>query len=459
MKKKLHKKIFKIAVPVAFENLLYNLMNFIDIFMVGRNNPLLGLGKDAVAGLGFANQIFAIFIVSLFGINSGGGILASQYFGAKNFKNLKKVLGMMIMIGVAWGILFTSLGIFIPKQSIQFFTNNPEIVSQGTEYFKIMSLSFLFISVGFALSMQLRAIGEAKYSFYSSCMGIIINAIINYLLIYGNFGFPAMGVVGAAYGTLIARVITTIYIVAVIYHRKFPIVGSFKEMFIVEIEMINKFIKISIPVFFHETFWIIGISVYSVIFGHYGRTPLETSQYVASINAISSLSGLVFAFLVGLGNATSVIIGNQIGAGNEEEAYTDAKELLLITFFIAIIVSIVFFALTLPILKIMKVDDEIYNISKLLLIAETLIIIARAFAFQFIVGIFRSGGDTLWTMYLDLVVLWIVIIPLTYLSAMVFKMPFIMVFFISRFDEYLKIIPCILRFKSKKWINNLVKSD
>ena len=229
--KQLYKKLYKIGLPIALENMLYSFMNFIDIFMVGVENVALGLGQSAVAGLGLANQVFFIFIVSLFGVNSGGGILAAQYFGNKNYKKLRKVLGMTLIIGLIWGILFTLSAIFIPEKMISLFTENTTVIASGGKYYRIMGLSFIFVAIGFAYNMQIRAIGEAKYSLYSSIIGIIINGVLNYTLIYGHFGFKAYGVEGAAYATLIARIISTIYIILIVYIKKFPLAGDFLDMF------------------------------------------------------------------------------------------------------------------------------------------------------------------------------------------------------------------------------------
>ena len=193
----IYKKAVTIGLPVAFENMIYSLINFIDVFMVGKENVLLGLGSIAVAGTGFANQIFAIFIVSLFGMNSGGGIFAAQYYGSRDFKNLKKCLGITLAVGFIFSMLFVMAGLLFPQQIIGIFTKDKQVLDIGVKYFKIIIWTYPLSGIGFAFNMQLRAIGRTKYSLYSSIMSLIINASFNYILIYGKFGFPAMGVEGA----------------------------------------------------------------------------------------------------------------------------------------------------------------------------------------------------------------------------------------------------------------------
>ena len=205
--KTVYKKVFTIGLPVSFENMIYSLMNFIDVFMVGVENPVLGLGTAAVAGLGFANQMFMIFMVSLFGMNSGGGILAAQYFGSKDYKNLKKCLGITIIVGFLLSLLFLASGLLIPEAVIGVFSKDTKVINLGARYLRVVAWTYPLIGVGFAFNMQLRAIGQTKYSLYSSIMGLIINMVGNDTLIFGKFGFPALGMEGAAIATIIARIV------------------------------------------------------------------------------------------------------------------------------------------------------------------------------------------------------------------------------------------------------------
>ena len=165
-RKLVYKKVINIGLPVAIENMIYALMNFVDMFMVGKEIVALGLGTVAVAGLGFANQMFMIFMTSLFGMNSGGGILAAQYFGNKDYKNLKKCLGITIIVGFLFSLLFLFAGLFTPKLVISVFTNDKKVIEIGASYLRIVAWTYPLVGVGFAFNMQLRAIGKTKYSFY-----------------------------------------------------------------------------------------------------------------------------------------------------------------------------------------------------------------------------------------------------------------------------------------------------
>lgn len=448
---KIFNKVLRIGLPISLENMIYGLINFIDVFMVGSENILLGLGVSAVAGLGFANQIFNFFIISLFGMNSGSGILAAQYFGSKDYKNLKKCLGVTLIVGFLFSLIFLFGGLLIPEKIIGIFTKDTKVLNLAVSYFRIVVWTFPLVAIGFAFNMQLRAIGQTKFSMYSSMLGLIVNVVGNYSLIYGNFGMPALGVRGAAISTILARLAGIIYVIIMIYKFKLPIAGTFKELFNIPLDFFTKTLKISLPVFGHEIMWALGASIYIVIFGRIG------TDSAASIQIVKSISGLVLTLIFGLSNATSAIIGNEIGANNEEKAYEYSKILLKTALIMGIAISCVIYMISPLLLKVMKISPEIYPLTKTIIISEIILIVIKSVTLQLVVGILRAGGDTFWTMWVDLIPLWLVAIPLTYFSGIILHLPVAVVYLISGTDEILKIYPCFKRLKSKKWINNLVE--
>lgn len=451
--KELYKKVFTIGIPVSIENMIYSLMNFIDVFMVGKENVALGLGTAAVAGLGFANQVFMIFIVSLFGLNSGGGILAAQYYGKKDYKNLKKCLGITITVGLLFSFLFFLMGLFIPEKIIGIFTSDPKVLKLGANYFRIIALIYPLIGLGYSFNMQLRAIGKNQYSLYSTIIGLCINLVGNYLFINGNLGFPAMGVVGAAIATVIARIVSVFYLIYIIYKNKLPMAGNFQELFKLSWSFIAKALKISLPVFGHEIMWVTGVSMYVIIYGRIG------TEATAAIQVVKSISNLVFTLVFGLSSGTAAIIGQEIGAGNEENAYKYGVELLKISLVIGTAVALFVYAICPVVLILMKVDSAIYPLARQIVFSEGILIIIKTTGTLFIVGVLRAGGDTLWTMFADIIPLWTFAIPLTYIAGLKFGLPIALVYLCSGSDELLKMPFCIQRLKSRKWINNLVKTS
>ena len=238
----------------------------------------------------------------------------------------------------------------------------------GAKYLKIVSFTYPLVGVGFAFNMMLRSIGETKYSMYSSILGLVINSFGNYILIFGKFGFPAMGVEGAALATLIARIISTLFILFLIYKNNLVIAGKLSEFFNLTWKFIVKTLKISLPVFGHEIMWVIGVSVYVVIYGRMG------TDSAASVQIVKSISSLVFTLFFGFSSATSAIIGKEIGAGNEKKAYSDANYLMKVGVMFGVLIGIVIYLISPIILKSMQVSESIYPLTKQIVMVEGIII-------------------------------------------------------------------------------------
>jgi len=227
--------------------------------------------------------------------------------------------------------------------------------------------------------------------------------------------------------------------------------NTFKEMFGFTWEFFVRILKVSLPVFGHEIMWVSGVSIYVVIYGRMGTEP------AAAVEIVKSISNLIFTLLFGLSSASSAIIGNEIGAGNEEGAYKTAIALLKASVVLAVIISISVYLFSPILLNIMHVKPGIYPLTKQILISEMFIIICKSMGTILIVGILRAGGDTLWTMFADLLPLWLVAIPITYIAGLKLGLPISIVYLFSVSDEVVKFVPCLRRLRSKKWINNLVK--
>ena len=345
------------------------------------------------------------------------------------------------------------MGLFIPEKIIGIFTSDPKVLKLGANYFRIIALIYPLIGLGYSFNMQLRAIGKNQYSLYSTIIGLCINLVGNYLFINGNLGFPAMGVVGAAIATVIARIVSVFYLIYIIYKNKLPMAGNFQELFKLSWSFIAKALKISLPVFGHEIMWVTGVSMYVIIYGRIG------TQATAAIQVVKSISNLVFTLVFGLSSGTAAIIGQEIGAGNEENAYKYAVELLKISLVIGTAVALFVYAICPVVLILMKVDSAIYPLARQIVFSEGILIIIKTTGTLFIVGVLRAGGDTLWTMFADLIPLWTFAIPLTYIAGLKFGLPVALVYLCSGSDELLKMPFCIQRLKSRKWINNLVKTS
>lgn len=445
----IYKKILFLSLPVTFENLITTFVNFVDVFMVGADKPELGLGKVAIAGIGSANQIFFILVVSLFGLFSGANILTAQFFGNKNYEMIKKITSLTITLGVLFSIPFFYFATFQPELLIRIYSTDPEVILNGSYYLRIIGISYPIFALAFAISMQLRGIGKAKYSLYASIAGVVINIILNYILIEGHFGIPAFGIKGAAIATLTARTVSTIYLITIIKKYNLPIIGNIKDVFTIKKEFIIKFLKISTTTLIHEIIWVIGTSSKVMIYGRIGTLEL------ASIQIVTTISSIAFTMFSGLSNATSIIIGNEIGSENEENVmhYSDiCINMMLGLGFLTFVLLNIFSPM---ILNIMRIEPQLVTMSRTLLMVEAVLVIFKSLSLIFIVGILRSGGDVMYSLVIELVFLWGISIPLVYIGGLVFHLPIYIVYILSVSDDIIKIIPAYIRYRSKKWIKSL----
>lgn len=441
----IYKNVLYIGIPVFLENLVYNLINFIDNFMVGRENIALGLGTNAVAGLGISNQLFFVFIVSLFGMFSGASVLSSQYFGNKDYKNMNKILGFLCIASLIVSLPFLLIGLFNPLLLLQYYSKDNLTLIQAIKYFQIASITFPIAGVGFAFSMQLRVIRKSKYAFYASLLGLMFNFIINLILI------PIFGVQGAAIATVLSRLFSLIFMIYICIKKEFPIVSNFKNMIPHEISLIKDIAKISFPTFIHEVLWVLGINFRSSMYSNIG------SLEFASIVTALTISSILFSMFSGVSNATSVMIGNELGANNIDKAEINGKVSIRLMVIIAILLSLILNLISPLILNLMNVSNELNTLTRKIVFIDSLFLIFKSTNLLFVVGILRAGGDIFYPMILDILGMWIVSVPLVYITKL-YNFDISIIFFCASLSEVVVSLPIILRYKKKKWLKRIIKN-
>lgn len=439
------KKVLLIAVPIALQNLISSSVNFADVFMIGK------LGEASLAALSLSNQISFLLNLLLFGITSGAGVMTAQYWGKKDIMNIRKVLGLALIISLSCATLFFIGAYLIPDKLMKIYTNDATVISLGIRYLKIICFSYFIWSLSFVYVLQLRGLAITKITVYSAFVALIVNIALNYIFIFGKLGFKAYGVEGAAIATVVARVCEFLLIIGAVYIKKYPLACNLKELFGFKLEFIKKYFTISLPVILNETIWALGINCYAMI---YARISTEA---VATVNVVMSIERLVFVGFIGLANATGVIIGNKIGEGDEALATEYGFRFGKMSIKLGIILAILMAMITLPVLKVYDLKPETYSMAKKTLFILCIILPLKSFNCTTIVGILRGGGDTKFALYIDVAALWLVSVPLAYLGGLVFGLPVYLVFLLASSEELIKFILGFRRVVSKKWVNNVIK--
>lgn len=438
-----YNKLFKIALPVIIQNFIASSLNMVDTMMIGR------VGEKEIAAVGIANQYFLLFNLLVVGCVSGCSIFISQFWGKKDYKNIRKILGIGLNLGVIISIIFTVIALIIPEKIILIFNKDPDVIMLGVKYLKIVSISYLFTSITFNYGIALRCIEKAVIPMLISLFALITNTVLNYTFIFGNFGFKAMGVEGAAIATLIARVIESILCIIYICRTKTVLKASLKEMFSFNKKFLVNTIKTIIPVVLNETCWGLGMIVYSAIYGRIG------TKAIASAQICTTVQNLFMVISFGMANASTVMIGHVVGSGEEYKAKLYARRFVILGFLAGLILGIMLALTAKDILSIFSVSKEVLTDSlKILYITATMLAI-RIFNVTLIVGVLRGGGDTKVPLAIEGFTMWCIGVPVSLIGAFVFKLPIYLVVALSTAEEITKFFIGTKRLVSNKWIRNL----
>ncbi len=444
-KRRFYKTMLSLALPIMIQNLISSSLNMVDTMMIGK------LGEAQIASVGLANQFYFLFSLFIFGLNSGCAIFIAQFWGKRDIKSIRKVLGLCIILGSIGSIFFTVVALIFPEKVMSFFTKDSTVISLGVDYLKIVGWSYIVTAISFAFSFASRSIGKAKLPMITSAIALICNTVFNAILIFGKLGFPVLGVKGAAIATLIARIIEMALILSVTYIRKTALAGKLNEFCDLSKEFIFNIIKTIYPVVINEIFWSLGITMYSVAYAKISTNALATFQIAGTVQNIFTVAAF------GLANACAVMIGNEIGANREENAMTFAKRFIKVSFSLGIIIGALLFIFSSSIVSMYNVSPEVIRSAKVILRVFSFVMPLRMITSLFIVGILRSGGDTKYSLILEMSGVWLVGVPIAFLGALVFKLPIELIVSLVYLEEIVKISFCFPRLFSKKWIRNLVK--
>jgi putative MATE family efflux protein len=440
-----YKTMLGIALPIALQSLIGTTLNMVDTVMIG------SLGEAAIAAVGIANRVFFFYALCVFGTYSGMSIFTSQYWGVKDTLNIRRIMGIMISIGSILGIIFTLLAALIPNHILSIFINDKEVIALGSSYLRIICASYIITAISFAFNYASRSVHKTKLPMVVSAVALLTNTFLNYTLIYGNFGFSAMGVKGAAIATVSSRILELFLLIFFIYKNKdHPLAGKFSEMFSYSREMVQKVIKTAFPVFINESTWALGTTVYYIAYGYLGK------EAVAAVQITYTISDFFQALFMGLGNATAVMIGNEIGKRNKDLAYRYGKQFLTLSSILAVIISFAIFLLRPVIINFFNIGPTTQAMLFQTLFVVAIYLLPKMFTYVMIVGVLRSGGDTKFCMIIDLLGVWLIGVPLAFIGVKVLHYPVHLIIALVFFEEALKCIITLPRFKSKKWIRRLI---
>lgn len=437
------KNVCNLAIPVALQSMLQSSFSLVDQIMIGQ------LGSTSIAGVGFAGKFSSIFSVVVSAIGAVAGIMISQYMGQKNGKEVKRSFLLNLFMGLGFAMAFTVMCLVFPGPIMGLYTKDAATRQAAANYLAIISGTFLPVAGATMLSTLFRCMEKASLPLYASIVAAVVNTGLNYVLIFGKFGFPAMGDKGVAVATVIAQLINFLIMFVLYFQCKKPFTGEDKNISQVVGFRWGQYAGILLPLLVCEFMWSLGENVYAVIYGHMG------TDASAAMTLINPIQGLMIGALCGLSQAASVIIGKKLGVGEYEEAYLASKKLLYYGFIGSAFLSVVILVISPFYVHIFQVEEHVKNITKQILLAYALVAPFKVENMILGGGILRCGGKTNYVMAIDLIGTWMFGVPLGLLTAFVLKLSIPYVYFILSLEECVRFAISFVIMRRKNWMVTL----
>lgn len=446
MKRTFFKMLWTIGLPVALQNLISTSVNLMDTLMVGR------LGENALSAVSIANQIFFFYSISIFGITSAAVILCSQYWGSENTRAIQKVLTLSLRLAAVAGIAFAVLLLLMPAQLMRLFTPDPAVIAMGVGYLRIVAVAYLFYGLTTTCLMVLRSVEDVKIAMCIYSLSVVVNIFFNYMFIFGKFGAPAMGVAGAAMGTLIARSLE--FVIMLIYMLHFEKKIRYKLPMLRQMEpvLLKDMMQYGMPVMINELLWGTAHSLHVVILGH------MSVEAVAANSICSVIFQMTMSFIIGVSSASAVIIGKTVGQGDLKQTSQYAHRLLWVYLATGVILSCLIVLLREPIIQFYKIEPETIVMARQFMLVYAVVIFFTGFCHPMITGILRGGGDIMYAAVADAGCLWL-FLPVGAAAAFVFHLSPPLVYFVLRIEIIMKLFVCLFRLRNDNWIHVVTREE
>lgn len=436
--------LLKLWMPLVFQQLIFSLLNFVSTLMVGQ------LGETSVAAFSLANQILFLFQLFLFGVGSGAAIFVAQFWGKRDIKNIRRVLGISLTLGLIGAGIFSIIALVFPERTLGIYSTDGAVIALGSEYLRIVGLGYIAVAISNSYAVTLRSTGLVRLPVAVSVFSLMLGAVLNYALIFGHFGLPALGVQGSALGSTIARVVECVLMLTFIYISGSVAAASLHELWSFDRKFATNILKTMMPVILNEIVWSVGISSYNLIYGRIG------TDAVAAVSIAASIENLAFVPFIAIANSAAIMIGNRIGADEEYKAMTYAKRFLKMNLAVSIVLGIVIVLSADTVLAFYNIDATARRYARNVLTVMAFALWIKISNMLLIVGVLRAGGDARVSALIDVGPLWLIGLPAASIGALL-GLPVYWVYLLTITDEVCKLILGLWRLVSKKWIHNLAR--
>lgn len=453
--KQFYKMAMQVAIPIIVQNGITNLVNMLDNIMVGR------VGTEPMSGVAIVNQLMFVFNLCIFGAISGAGIFTAQFWGCDKQEGVKHTFRFKWLIAVLIGIVGVLLFVFMGEELAMLYLHgdeNPAELLLTLDYAKQYIAVIVFSLIPFAIEQvyvsTLRECGETVLPMKAGMVAVFVNLVLNYILIFGHFGFPKLGVVGAATATVIARCVEMVIVIAWTHKHveKNPyIVGIYKSLYI-PMELVAKIIVKGAPLMINEGLWSLGMATLTQCYSVRGL------EAVAALNICMTIANVFNVVYISMGSAVAIIVGQLLGAGKMEEAKDTDTKLIAFSVFLCFGIGAVMSLTASLFPMVYNTTDSIRGLATQLIRIVALVMPMHAFLHSAYFTL-RSGGKTIVTFLFDSVFMWLVSIPFAYFLSRYTGVSMVLMYFLVQAIEIIKCMIGFVLVKKGVWLQNIVVEE
>jgi putative MATE family efflux protein len=433
-----YRSLVTLAVPISLQNLVTFAVSFADNVMIG------SLGDDAISGVYIGGQLQSVLQMFVGGIEGAILILAAQYWGKKDTQSIRKVVSIGIKFALAVGLLSSLVAVLFPQWVIRAFTTEPGVIQEGAAYVQIVGFTYLFFSVSQVMIAAMRSVETARIGLYISCMALVINVCLNYVFIFGHFGFPAMGVRGAA----LEMCVGVGYVLFVDKKLRFGL----KDLLHTDLQLLRDFIRYGLPVIGGQVVWAINSLANTKILGYY------SAGVIAAASITGMLHNLVYVWMNGMSSAVGIITGKTVGAGQYEKMKEYSKTVQMIFLFVGLISGAAVFLARDGFISLYNASPEAQAYSRQFINVISVTIIGTCYQAACLFGLVKSGGDISFVFKNDTIFVFLVVIPSSLLAMWLGAPPWV-VFACLKCDQILKCFVAIVKINRYNWMKNLTRDN
>ncbi|MCD7966152.1 MAG: MATE family efflux transporter [Clostridiaceae bacterium] len=441
----LYRRFLSLAVVLVLQNVVTLSVNLADNMMLG------AYSETALAGVAAVNQIQFVYQQLLHALGDGVVIVGSQYWGKNQTVPMKRLASAAMRFGMVLSIALFGVVSLIPYRVMGIFTRDSGIIAEGARYLNIIRFTYLFFAVTQILLATLRSVETVKIAFKLSVLTLFVNCGINYVLINGHFGAPEMGVKGAAIGTLAARILECIVLLLYISKRERKLNLKWRDYLAWDRILTGDYLKVTIPMLTVQGLWGVNTALQTVILGH------MTANAIAANSVASTLFLMVKSMAVGSAAATSVMIGKAVGSGDRDRAVSYARSLQRIFVLIGIVSGTLLFFIRIPVLSLYDLSAETREMANTFLIILSVVCVGMSYQMPTNNGIIRGGGNPMFVVKMDLISIWLIVIPVSLFMAFVVKASPVVVVCCLNADQIFEVVPAFLEVRYGNWMRKLTR--